>query len=97
MRLRFIASIVLICIMLLLLVGCGTDYKGVYYSEKNEELYMELKDDNVLIIGLGSSEIEGIYEIKGNEISIGVMGLASGGWIEGKTIIDPDGVKWIKK
>jgi len=44
----------------MVLAGCGkAEYLGKYYNEYDESIYIELKADNVLVVNMGSTVMEG--------------------------------------
>jgi len=98
MRLRAVSLMVLVSLLVVMLVGCGKpEYLGKYYNEYDESLYIELKDDNVLVVNRGDSVMEGTYKINGENITLTLMGMQTWGKIFGKMILDPDGTAWYKK
>ncbi|NLW03246.1 MAG: hypothetical protein GX027_08270 [Clostridiaceae bacterium] len=97
MKLRAIALIILISMLVTVFAGCGNKYLGKYYSETDESVFIELKADNVLIVNRGDMVMEGTYEINGESITLTLMGMKSWGKFFGNIIVDPNGDFWRKK
>ncbi|MGE5173706.1 MAG: hypothetical protein ACM3MD_07750 [Betaproteobacteria bacterium] len=93
--------------MLLLLVICigaatfachKVDHTGKYISEKYSKNYLELKADGTFILQQDPMIMAGKYKIAGDLITLKTdTGFNSIGKIEGKSIIDNDGVRWTKQ
>lgn len=98
MRLRATVLTVMVCLLVMVLAGCGkAEYLGKYYNEYDESIYIELKADNVLVVNMGSTVMEGTYEVNGEDITLSLVGMKTWGKIFGKMILDPDGTAWYKK
>jgi len=77
---------------------CTASVAGKYVSEKNARNYLELKSDGTFYLHEGFTDFAGKYEVEGSQITLKTeMGFASRGTIEGKTLIDKDGVRWTKQ
>lgn len=97
MKLRITAIMIIVCMLALLLAGCGPKHLGKYYNEVDESFYIELKTDNVFTVNKGSTVLEGTYEINGEDITLTLMGMKTWGKLYGNILVDPDGTFWRKK
>jgi len=77
---------------------------GTYVSEKNVKDYLELKADGTFFsqeqTGWGNQTrgMTGKYEIDAGQITLKLeSGQAARGKIDGKTIVDNEGIRWTKK
>jgi hypothetical protein len=75
------------------------DHTGKYISEKDPANYLELKADSTFILHQAPLIVAGKYAIEGGQITLKAdTGFnSSGKFDETNTIIDNDGVRWIKQ
>jgi hypothetical protein len=76
--------------------GGGTKY----YNSFNDAYYMELNDDLTFYVkDMSNTEVTGKYEISGSTLTFKPDGglPTRRGKIDGNTITDPDGDKWVKR
>ena len=78
--------------------GCITgNITGKYISEENSNNYLELYEDGTFFLQEDYG-VSGTWEQKGKyEIIISTPLQASKGRIEGNTLIDKDGDRWVKQ
>lgn len=100
---RSVVAVALVCVMICTLAACTTTLKGTYTMKEGlvEQSFTFLEDNRVKMSAFGI-EIEGEYEIDGDEITItyGLFGL-SYDWVksfkkEGGSIFI-DGVEFVKE
>jgi LemA protein len=79
-------------------VACSNKgISGKYVSEKNPKDYIELDPDGSFFIQEGKVGVTGKYEVKGTRITLKTdQGFASRATLEGNSLIDKDGERWIK-
>lgn len=88
----------LISISSVIIISCsggGTKY----YNEHNNSYYMELKDDGTFYVKDMYVDVSGRYQISGSTITLtpGAGLPPKKGKMDGNTITDPDGEKWVKQ
>jgi len=81
--------------------GGGTKYYMALGStgSVNKDYYLELGDDGSFLLNDLNMNVSGTYEISGNTITLKPgQGLSTKkGKIDGNTITDPEGQKWVKQ
>jgi len=98
---RYVSALIL-SLVLLLPAGCSRSPVGKYASEKNPNDFVELRSDGTFFAKethMGkASQKTGKYRVEGKTITLELgTGDAARGTIDGNTLIDPDGDKWIRK
>jgi hypothetical protein len=72
---------------------------GTYVNQENQSDFLELKPDGTFYQEEAGISLYGTWEIEGNTITLRLEGLpfAVKVTIQGNTIIDPDGIPWVKQ
>jgi hypothetical protein len=91
-------TIIVLWLTLQLLIGCSHSPTGKYVSQTNPSDYLELRDDGTFFLNEMSAERTGKYRIDGKTITLEWgSGVAVRGTLDGKTLTDKDGDKWVKQ
>jgi hypothetical protein len=85
--------------MLLMSVGCSKLPVGTYVNQKNVNYYVVLRSDGTLFMNEPGGTFDGKYRIEGHTITIETPTGQdlSRARIDGDTLTDKDGDKWVRK
>ncbi len=96
-------GIVILSLAFLLPADCSRSPAGKYTSQKNPNDYIELRSDGTFFIKEthtygGAVQKTGKYRVEGKTMTLELGSSdAARGTIDGDTLIDPAGDKWIRK
>jgi hypothetical protein len=91
-------KVVLAGILMATLIACGGRISGTYVHDKDSKEYLELRPDSTFFLRERGMGLSGKYRIDGATVTLTVDGgMSTQGNIRGKTLIDDDGEKWVRR
>ena len=102
MRRRHGMAAVLLLAGLLGLAGCGRPIAGRYLNSKDQSAFLQLEKDGSFSAQINGKALKGSYYIAGSTVVLRMVAekkvvKEDQGRIEGKVIIDGDGVRWTRQ